>query len=448
MRRWWWLVAVAFVVSVAACESEGAGGLPDAGGGADVQVTADVPGEADVASGPEVVEIPNPYPETRLDPVCVGDLCAAGPDHAPDPGAMGPFPVGTMTVWLEDTEHPNPHAFLDPYGPSTPRMLRVEIWYPTTEEHRDGPFVGYNLIDDAPDSLKERIGAVEIDDLVVQAVRDAPLRSQDGPYPLVIFSHGAFGVRFQNVFQTVPLASHGYIVVSPDHQYNTTWEYLEHGFQPQEVANAAQPRVYDGQFLIDTMAAWAEDPESMWYQRVAMERVGITGHSFGGFLSMVVGAIDERVDTIIPLSPAGSVASIWGGVDLRNYPIPVLMMGGDEDRTLSFDTDMWKPYQRLSADKAFLRIFRGGHYTFSDMCSVDVIALAEDLGWSDAEQSLNDGCGAENFDPAQARAIISYYTNAWFNHFLRQSPGSWELVNADRVADHAGEVEFLLEFAE
>ena len=160
----------------------------------------------------------------------------------------------------------------------------------------------------------------------------------------------------------------------------------------------------------------------------------------------MLGGIDERVDAIIPLSPAGRVASVWAPAS--ELSIPTFIMGGDEDKTLEFEPDMLNIYNQIPDEKAFLRIYRGGHYTFSDMCTVDVIALAEDLGWEDAEQSLNDGCGEDNYDPASARAIISYYTNAWFNHFLRQSPGSWDYLTDERVDGLEGEVEFSLEFSE
>src|SRR5690606_4735585 len=37
------------------------------------------------------------------------------------------------------------------------------------------------------------------------------------PLPLVVFSHGSMGVRDSNLSLYLDLASHGYLVVSPDH---------------------------------------------------------------------------------------------------------------------------------------------------------------------------------------------------------------------------------------
>ena len=42
-----------------------------------------------------------------------------------------------------------------------------------------------------------------------------------GPWPIILFSHGNQGIKEQSFFLTEHLASHGYLVVAPDHQYNT-----------------------------------------------------------------------------------------------------------------------------------------------------------------------------------------------------------------------------------
>ena len=394
-------------------------------------VEEDVPPAADAA--PETVE--PTLLETRLDPICVGELCAAGPENAPDPGEMGPFPVGVRTFVFID-ENPA-------HDQDGPRHLRTEIWYPTTEEHRDGPFVVYDLAQDSPPEMAHIFEEVaHIEGLPTLAVRDAPLREADGPYPLVFFSHGAYGVRFQSAFQTVHMASHGYIVVSPDHQNNTTWDYLDTGYDGAEVVMSALERVRDGEFLVDKLFEMANDPETMFHDHVATQRVGFTGHSFGGFLSLVQGGLDERISVIVPISPAGTAAGLIAGVNLGTYRIPLLYIGGDADETLQFDIEMWQPYLRTAPPKAFLRFYRGGHYTFTDMCSVDVAALATDLGWGDAEDALTDGCGEENFEPAMARALTNHFATAMFNLHLRRSPASRAFLSADHLADFEGEVEF------
>src|SRR5262245_4059584 len=45
--------------------------------------------------------------------------------------------------------------------------------------------------------------------------------TEDGPHPLVLFSHTSRGHRRQSTFLTSHLASHGYVVGSVDHVGNT-----------------------------------------------------------------------------------------------------------------------------------------------------------------------------------------------------------------------------------
>lgn len=45
-------------------------------------------------------------------------------------------------------------------------------------------------------------------------------RQAEGIYPLIVFSHGAFGVRMSNASTFMDLASNGYVVCSIDHPYH------------------------------------------------------------------------------------------------------------------------------------------------------------------------------------------------------------------------------------
>jgi predicted dienelactone hydrolase len=171
---------------------------------------------------------------------------------------------------------------------------------------------------------------------------------------------------------------------------------------------------------------------------IAWKRVGYTGHSFGGFVSLAQAMKDRRVSVVVPMAPAANMASVVGNLSM--FPIPFLMMGGDLDETLDFGPYMWQPYNNMPRPKAFLRFLRGGHYTFTDMCSVDVVALAEELGWTDAEDALTDGCGEENFDPATARGIITHFTVAMFNAHLRGSPASLDYIDGSYLTEWADDV--------
>ena len=57
--------------------------------------------------------------------------------------------------------------------------------------------------------------------LTSSSLDEPPPDTAHGPYPLVVFSHGNGGMRLQSLFFTEYLASHGYVVIAPDHTYNT-----------------------------------------------------------------------------------------------------------------------------------------------------------------------------------------------------------------------------------
>ena len=119
-------------------------------------------------------------------------------------------------------------------------------------------------------------------------------------YPLVVFSHGSGGVRFQSWFLLQALASHGYVVVAPDHAGNTALDQLLGTADPFPVVAANRPR--DVSFAIDEVLARAADPSDPLAGAVDPSRVAVVGHSFGGFTALAVAGgydgwgPDERVD--------------------------------------------------------------------------------------------------------------------------------------------------------
>ena len=73
---------------------------------------------------------------------------------------------------------------------------------------------------------------------------------------MLVFSHGAFGIKTSNTSTFTELASHGYVVVSIDHPYHSFYTVSEDGkvvtINPeymQEVNNANKEGVYSlGEF--------------------------------------------------------------------------------------------------------------------------------------------------------------------------------------------------------
>lgn len=347
----------------------------------------------------------------------------AGPDAAPDPMQPGPFPVGVRTVELVDPSR------TDDQG--APRRLLTEIWYPAVQQ-TSGEGWTYEPEAEASEEFMgddyQKLVDADLPGMHSFAVRDAEPDREHGPYPLILFSHGAYGIRWQSVFYTPHLASHGYVVVGCDHTGHTVWDLLRDGFDDGKTAVSSQQRLDDSRFLIDTLSAASRDPEDFLGGLLDPRRVGVTGHSFGGWSSVTVGCTDERVDVVVSHSPVIGLAVVFGCV-LESYPVPLLVMGGTRDMTVPWK-DQYCEYNLVTSDTQYLyELVDGGHYTFSNICELDLLTLSQEFDFGTAEEALEDGCSpTENVAAADAHQTINHYATALFNQVLRGSAGSAALL--------------------
>lgn len=145
-------------------------------------------------------------------------------------------------------------------------------------------------------------------------------KNAKGKYPLLVFSHGAYGVKASNTSTYTELASHGYVVVSIDHPYHSFYTISEDGKRTlinsdynREVSNANKDGFYtkeetygliqkwmklrtdDMNFVIDTILAKAKSDNNPIYQQVNPEKIGVFGHSMGGSASVW---LDRKRDDI------------------------------------------------------------------------------------------------------------------------------------------------------
>ncbi|MBL8918357.1 MAG: acetylxylan esterase [Myxococcaceae bacterium] len=354
---------------------------------------------------------------------------AAGPTAAPDPAKFGPFPVGVRTVTYQDRRRPKPDG--------TPRLLVTEIWYPATQDTRGKPTVSYDIKERfTPEQVAMLQNAATVPLLETQAVRDATPAKSHGPFPLIVFSHGQGAIRWQSTFYTVLLASHGYVVVSPDHEGGTL-DYAVRN-QLQDVGIGLGTRPVDAQYLITAFQRLAStDPLS---GMVDGERVGMTGHSFGALTSLRVAAIDKRVKVIVPQAPP-STDLFFIDLGKPDLGIPVMIQAAHLDRTLKWDEHVAPTWNAMQKPRWLLDITNGGHFTFSDICAFDLAAVSDsiklDIPGANVKNVLSDGCASPAPSAAVAQPLMNHFAVALFNATLRNSPGSYELLNqakADELA--------------
>lgn len=178
---------------------------------------------------------------------------------------------------------------------------------------------------------------------------------EPGTYPLVVFSHGAFGTIDSNYSTCMELASNGYVAVSIAHPYhamfvtdvdgNTTTvdrEFLNqvmigNGADDPEHEQAAYElsqewmtvRTGDMNFVLDTILAKISAREDGPFRRINPDKIGLFGHSMGGATAVALGRQRNDIDAVIDLE--GTMLDEYTGYENNDYlfrqepyPVPVL----------------------------------------------------------------------------------------------------------------------------
>ncbi|MFL0364106.1 alpha/beta hydrolase family protein [Pseudobacillus sp. 179-B 2D1 NHS] len=149
-------------------------------------------------------------------------------------------------------------------------------------------------------------------------------KNAHGTYPLLVFSHGAYGIKASNTSTYTELASHGYVVVSIDHPYHSFYTASADGTKTfintdynREVSNINKEGIYtneelygliqkwmklrtdDMNFVIDTILKKAKSDNDSVYQKINTEKIGVFGHSMGGAASVWLGRVRNDIDAVV-----------------------------------------------------------------------------------------------------------------------------------------------------
>lgn len=141
----------------------------------------------------------------------------------------------------------------------------------------------------------------------------------EGRLPVVIVSHGAGGDWDTHYAQARHLASHGYAVLCIEH-IGSNREIMSRGLQIMKNLEAmihdsheVLARPQDVHFALECAREWNQSHPKL-RGKIDTDHVGILGHSFGAFTTMVVCGMRPALDWLTPRVPPGKGL----GPDLRD----------------------------------------------------------------------------------------------------------------------------------
>lgn len=355
-------------------------------------------------------------------------VAAAEPGAAlPEPG--GRYPVGVTELHLVD------HTRQDPWVPGAARELMVTVRYPALPSGKPlAPYMPPGVAAAAAEEDGRLIGVDPARFDYEFATRSRVGAPAFGHQPVLLHSPGAKQSRALGTAQAEHLASKGYVVVAIDHTHEAVavefpgGRVAEHAMPPQSVEVSKlmmATRVRDTSFVLDQLEVLARggNPDAA-HRRLPpglgraldLDRVGMFGHSGGGFTAGETMVTDRRIDAGVNLD--GSMAYHQGNRDFgrvadEGLDRPFLLMSAG-DHSAASDLS-WQEF--LRHHRAWLRQLHlpaGEHFSYTDQ-QVLAPRLGEDV---DTTPFLG------TVDPARSMASQRAYLTAFFDEHLKGRPQS------------------------
>lgn len=252
---------------------------------------------------------------------------------------------------------------LEAHDSARDRLFTCEVWYPAMSR-----YAGQDVAPHTQDSFTARLGTERRQ----TAVRDAA--AQAGNYPLIIYSHYSGGHRRAATFLCTHLSSHGYVVAALDHSEVIAPALARPLVDTEEQKKlrweaVIASRVPDVRFLLDCMLS-SSSGGPISEVKIDPERIGVVGHSFGGWTALATPEVDWRIQAVVAMAPGGSsnprpgilpgkLTFQWG------CKIPTLFLAAENDVPILL-AGMYEVFERAPSPKQMVILRRADHLHFID----------------------------------------------------------------------------------
>jgi hypothetical protein len=268
----------------------------------------------------------------------------------PDPGQKGPYEVGFEYYQVVDVSR---NAGIDG------RPIAVYAWYPVDPSSISAsspeavysldPYFGYLPLTNSSDW--EAFG--------IDRTYQEPSLSSHKPFPLVMYSTGWTTPATTAISVATRLASHGFVVAVLYYYGDGWWAW-----EPQDhLALTGMNRPLDVSFVLDDLLIRNQTPGDLFFGSVRPDQVAASGHSLGGYASLVLAGGDDLVCDSFPGAPPETcrellpdprikaIVTLSGGnqflrfYELARIRVPAMGIGEEWSTLISYMGPGWASWQ-------------------------------------------------------------------------------------------------------
>lgn len=318
-------------------------------------------------------------------------------------------------------------------------LIPVMVFPQDSELKQDGPYSIQTVSYTWTDSQRSEEFTKEADNRKITVQFWYPVEGKEesledeGQFPLIIFSHGAFGIRKSNYSTYMQLASHGYVVCSMDHTYHSfitmqtdgkiipcnkafmenamTISNQEDSLEKYEMIQSWQKlRVEDMTFCLKQIKERVlakqqgimendieaeenkETINSEVFKLIDLDHIGLMGHSLGGSTAAEVGRYGEGVKAVAVIDGTmlGEEIGFEDGKEIitdEPYPVPILnFYNGESYKEIEKCIERYPNSMASKSQKDAYEIVitNAGHMNFTDLPMISPV-LAKILGTGEIE---------------------------------------------------------------